>query len=175
VVDETSRAADVVRRVRSLFSKADYVRESTDLNELVEDLVGLLREDAIRRGVSIQCVLAEGLPQLNVDSVQIQQVVLNLAINGMEAMSSITGLKVLNIETAFHESAEVLVAVRDHGAGIPEAVRDRVFEPFFTTKQEGTGMGLAICRSIVEAHGGRIWAESSPQGTLFQFALKTDL
>ncbi len=175
VVDETSRAADVVRRVRSLFSKADYVRESTDLNELVEDLVGLLREDAIRRGVSIQCVLAEGLPQLNVDSVQIQQVVLNLAINGMEAMSSITGLKVLNIETAFHESAEVLVAVRDHGAGIPEAVRARVFEPFFTTKQEGTGMGLAICRSIVEAHGGRIWAESSPQGTLFQFALKTDL
>ncbi len=90
-------------------------------------------------------------------------------------MSSVTGSRGLNIETAINKPGEVLVAVRDHGAGIPEAVRDRVFEPFFTTKQEGMGMGLAICRSIVEAHGGRIWAESSTEGTVFQFVLKTDL
>jgi PAS domain S-box-containing protein len=174
VVDETSRAADVVSRVRSLFSKSDYVREPTDVNELVEELVGLLREDAIRRGVSIQCALAKGLPRLNADSVQIQQVVLNLAVNGMEAMEGSAGLKLLEIATSTHELDEVLISVRDHGAGIPEPLRARVFEPFFTTKEEGTGMGLAICRSIVEEHGGRIWAESTEQGTVFRFVLKTN-
>lgn len=174
VVDETSRAADVVSRVRSLFSKSDYVREPSDVNELVEQLVGLLREDAIRRGVSIQCSLAKGLPQIKIDSVQIQQVVLNLAVNGMDAMEGSAGAKILEFATAGHEADEILVSVRDHGTGIPEAVRARVFEPFFTTKEEGTGMGLAICRSIVEEHGGRIWAESAGHGTVFHFVLKAN-
>jgi PAS domain S-box-containing protein len=174
VVDETSRAADVMRRVRSLFSKTDYVREPTNLNELIEELAVLLREDAIRRTVSIQTNLAKGLPLLVVDSVQIQQVVLNLAMNGMEAMSSSPEPKLLGISTELAGPDEVRVCVRNTGACIPQSVRERMFEPFFTTKQGGTGMGLAICRSIVEEHGGRISSESSAQGTVFQFVLKTN-
>ena len=175
VVDETSRAADVLNRVRSLFSKTDYVREPTDLNELIEQLAGLLREDAIRNGIQIKLSLSNGLPKLEADSVQIQQVVLNLAINGMEAMSSVQGPRLLEIGTARSGPDEVLVFVKDSGPGIVESVRARIFEPFFTTKEQGTGMGLAICRSIVEEHGGRIWAGRSDAGTVFQFVLKTNL
>lgn len=174
VVEETSRAADVVRRVRSLFSKTDYVREPTNLNDLIEDLSVLLREDAIRRGVSIKLSLAPDLPTINVDSVQIQQVLLNLAMNGMEAMSALSGLKFLEIATALQNPEEILIVVKDCGAGIADSVRARMFEPFFTTKQEGTGMGLAVCRSIVEAHGGRIWAERPEQGSALQFVLKVN-
>lgn len=174
VVDESSRAADVVSRVRSLFSKSDYVREPTDLNELIEDLAGLLREDAIRNGISIKLSLARGIPKLEADAVQIQQVMLNLAINSMEAMFPVQGPRVLEIATALSSPQEVLVSVKDSGPGIAESVRARVFEPFFTTKQQGTGMGLAICRSIVEEHGGRIWAEQTGAGTVFQFVLKTN-
>lgn len=171
-VEETARAADVVRRVRSLFSKTDYVREPTNLNDLIEDLSGLLREDAIRRGVSIKLSLAQDLPIINIDSVQIQQVLLNLAMNGLEAMSAFPGPKLLEISTALLHPEEILVVVKDCGAGIADSVRARIFEPFFTTKQEGTGMGLAVCRSIVEAHGGRIWAEQPDQGASLQFVLR---
>ncbi len=174
IVDESSRAADVVRRVRSLFSKSDYVRTPTDLNKLIEELARFLREEAIRNGISIELSLAKDLPKLEVDAVQIQQVVLNLAINGMEAMSALQGRKVLEIATARNGPEEVTVAVKDCGPGFSEAIRDRIFEPFFTTKQEGTGMGLAICRSIVEEHGGRIWTEQSDPGTVFQVVLKTN-
>ena len=175
VVDQTSRAADVMRRVRSLFSKSDYVREETDLNRVIQELAVLLREDAIRRKVSIQMNLAKSLPLIVVDSVQIQQVVLNLAMNGLEAMASLTQPKLLGISTEPEGPDEVSVSVSNTGGAIPETVREHMFEPFFTTKPGGTGMGLAICRSIVEEHGGRIWAESSPEGTVFQFVLKTNL
>jgi len=171
VVEETTRAGDVVKRVRSLLSKTDYVRNPTDLNGVIRDLVQVLRDDAIRRGVSIKLSLAENLPELEIDAVQIQQVLLNLAINGMEAMNDVAVPKVLEISTKVIGD-EVVSSVADHGPGLSERVKKSMFEPFFTTKPEGTGMGLSICWSIIEAHDGRIWAEESDQGTVFQFALK---
>jgi PAS domain S-box-containing protein len=172
IVQETTRAANVVGRVRSLFSKTDYVRETADLNSLVVDLARLLRDDAIRRGVSIRLRLAEELPKLEIDPVQIQQVLLNLALNGMEAMAEIGGTKVLEICTKINGPNEIAASVKDRGPGFSERVKNNMFDPFFTTKPEGTGMGLAICRSIIEAHDGRIWATQSEQGTEFQFVLK---
>lgn len=172
IVQESTRAANVVRRVRSLLSKTDYVREFTDLNSVILDLAQLLRDDAIRRSVSIHLRLAEALPKVEVDPVQIQQVLLNLAINGMEAMAEINGEKVLEIGTQLQGSDEIQASVTDHGPGFSERVKSKMFEPFFTSKPEGTGMGLAICRSIIEAHDGRIWSEQSEQGTMFRFTLK---
>jgi C4-dicarboxylate-specific signal transduction histidine kinase len=172
IVQETTRAANVVRRVRALFSKTDYVREPTDLNSLIVDLVRLLRDDAIRRDVSIKLRLAENLPKLSIDPVQIQQVLLNLAMNGMEAMTEIDGPRVLEIATYVLAPDEIAASVVDRGCGFPERVKGSMFDPFFTTKPEGTGMGLAICRSTIEEHDGRIWAEQSEQGTVFQFVLK---
>jgi PAS domain S-box-containing protein len=172
VVNETARAGKVLRRVRSLFSRTDDVREPTDLNGLIVDLAELLRDDAIRRGVSIRLQLGDDLPKLRIDPVQIQQVLLNLSINGMEAMTDIDCQKILVIRTSAIGSEEVVASVTDRGRGYSERARISMFEPFFTTKPEGTGMGLAICRSIVEAHNGRIWTERSEEGTVFQFILK---
>jgi PAS domain S-box-containing protein len=172
VIQETARAANVVSRVRSLGSKTDYVREATDLNALIVNLARLLRDDAIRRGVSIKLRLAENLPKLEIDPVQIQQVLLNFAINGMEAMTKTDGPKVIEIGTQLHGAGEISASVTDRGPGFSERVKLNMFEPFFTTKPEGTGMGLAICRSIIEAHDGRIWAEQSERGTVFKFTLK---
>jgi PAS domain S-box-containing protein len=172
IVQETTRAAEVVRRVRSLFSKTDYVRQSTDVNALVEEIARLLRDDAIRRSVSLKLSLAEQLPLLQADPLQIQQVLLNLATNGMDAMANKVGPKMLEISTGRRGPNEVLVSVSDCGTGFPEQVRARMFEPFFTTKDEGIGMGLAICRSIIEAHNGQIWSERSDEKTVFSFVLK---
>jgi C4-dicarboxylate-specific signal transduction histidine kinase len=172
IVQEATRAANVVRRVRSLFSKSDYVRQTIDLNRLILDLTQLLRDDAIRRSVSIKLRLAEDLPKLQIDPVQIQQVLLNLAINGMEAMTEIDGPRLLEITTTALGTGEIAAAVKDRGPGFSETVKASMFDPFFTTTPEGTGMGLAICRSIIEEHDGRIWAEQSEHGTVFQFVLK---
>ena len=172
VVEETTRAANVVRRVRSLLGKADSVRESTDLNGLIVELARLLRDDAVRRGVLIKLQLTESLPNLEIDPVQIQQVLLNLAMNGMEAMMDTDAPRVLEICTKEVKREEVAVSVRDCGSGFSERVKLSMFEPFFTTKAEGTGIGLSICRSIIEAHDGRIWAERTEYGTVFEFALK---
>jgi len=171
IEQESTRAAKVVSRVRSLFSKADVVREASDLNEMILELVGLLREDAIRRGVSVKLQLADGLPRVSVDPVQIQQVLLNLAINGMEAMAEIDGEKVLEMRTEVLNAKEIAASVKDCGPGFSEQVKRRMFEAFFTTKATGTGMGLAICRSIVESHDGRIRAEHTEAGTVLQFVL----
>jgi PAS domain S-box-containing protein len=172
VVHDSSRASAVVSRVRSLFSKTDYVRESTDLNRLIVELARLLRDDAIRRGVSIELRLEENLPVLKIDPVQIQQVLLNLATNGMDAMIDNKEARVLKICSAMQGTDEIKVTVQDCGPGFDETIQRRLFEPFFTTKPEGTGMGLAICRSIIEAHDGRIWAARSKEGTLFQFVIR---
>ena len=161
-------------RVRSLFSKADHVREATDLNRLILDLARLLRDDAIRRGVSIELQLGENLPPLKVDPVQIQQVLLNLATNGMDAMAESSGERVLKISSGIEGAGTVKVDVQDRGRGFDENTKARLFEPFFTTKLEGTGMGLAICRSIIEAHDGRIWATQSEGGAVFHFVLRAE-
>jgi hypothetical protein len=174
IVRDSTRAAEVLSRVRSLFSKSDYIRESTDLNRLIVDLARLIRDDAMRRGASIKLRLEDNLPHLKLDPVQIQQVLLNLATNGLEAMIDSNRPRVLEISTSMNGNSTVSVSVEDRGPGFDEQIRGRLFEPFFTTKPEGTGMGLAICRSIIEAHDGRICAMQSEQGAIFQFILKVD-
>ena len=171
IVRECTRASAVVSRVRSLFTKSEYVREPTDLNALIRELARLIRDDAIRRNVSIKLRLSEGLPKLSVDRVQIQQLLLNLATNGMDSMSELDGTRELEISSEILAEEQVLVSVRDTGAGLDGETKLRMFEPFFTTKPAGTGMGLSICRSIIEAHQGRIWADCLPQGTVFHFTL----
>jgi len=171
IVRESTRASEVVSRVRSIFTKGEYVRESTDLNALIRDLTRLMRDDAIRYHVSFKLNLSERIPHLEIDAVQIQQVLLNLARNGIEAMAASSGVRELQIRSEMQTAEEVLVTVQDSGAGLDERTRARIFEPFFTTKPEGTGMGLSICRSIIEAHRGRIWAEPLTRGTSFHFTL----
>jgi signal transduction histidine kinase len=161
--------------VRSLFTKAEYIREPTDLNGLIRDLARLMRDDAIRRNVSVKLHLSDDIPQLKLDPVQIQQVLLNLARNGMDAMAESDGTRELEIASEMPNSDEVMVIVRDSGVGLDNETRARVFEPFFTTKPEGTGMGLSICRSIIEAHEGRIWAEPLPNGAAFHFTLRSNV
>jgi PAS domain S-box-containing protein len=172
IISESTRAGAVLGRVRSLFSKSDYVREKTDLNKLIVDLAGMLRDDAIRRGVSIKVRLDENVPMIMLDPVQIQQVLLNLIVNGMESMAAVQKPKLLEIASTLCGSDEITVAVSDSGPGFSDQDRERMFEPFFTTKPEGTGMGLAICRSIIEAHDGRIWVARSEGGAIFQFVLR---
>lgn len=173
IVRESTRASAVVSRVRALFRKDVQVRESTDINRLIHDLVRLLRDEAIRREVSIRLELAGNLPRLEIDPVQIQQVMLNLAINGMDAMMDSSAPRELAIRSQKHSDNEVLVAVEDRGPGVAEEIAGQVFDPFFSTKPQGTGMGLAICRSIVEAHDGRLWLTRSARGgAVFQFTVR---
>jgi PAS domain S-box-containing protein len=171
IVRECTRASAVVSRVRSLFTRSEYVREPTDINALIRELARLIRDDAIRRNVSIKLRLGTGIPLLNVDRVQIQQVLLNMAMNGMDALSESEGARELEISSEVSAPDEVMVTVRDTGAGFAEGVKTRMFDPFFTTKPAGTGMGLSICRSIIEAHRGRIWADSLARGAAFHFTL----
>jgi PAS domain S-box-containing protein len=173
IVRDSTRASQVVGRVRSLFSRTDYVREPTDLNGMIRELTRLLRDEAMRRRVGITLQLSEGLPCVSIDRVQIQQLLLNLAVNGMEVMASVESGRLLEILTAVSSDNEVQVTVRDHGIGLSDETRAHMFEPFFTTKQGGTGMGLAICRSIIEEHDGHIWAESLNDGTAIHFTLRT--
>lgn len=173
IIQESTRAAVVVSRVRSLFRKDAQVREVTCINHLIQELTRLLRDEAIRNDVSIRLVLASDPPRLEMDPVQIQQVILNLAMNGMDAMKLVAKPRELIIRTERRSASEILVAVEDHGPGIALENAARMFQPFFSTKPQGTGMGLAICRSIVEAHDGKIWAENSVRGgATLQFTVR---
>jgi len=174
IVAESSRASAVVSRVRALFSNEAHRREWSDVNRLINEFSRLLRDEAIRRKVSIRLLLAPDLPLAEIDPVQIQQVLLNLAINGMDAMNGAPFPHELVIRSLRRSDNQLLVSIHDHGCGIAAPILPRIFEPFFSTKPQGTGIGLAICRSIVEAHDGRLWAENSPQGgAVFQFTLPT--
>jgi hypothetical protein len=173
IIQESTRASAVVARVRAMFRKEAHFRESADMNLLIQDLERLLREETIRRNVSIKLTLANNLPHLELDPVQIQQVLLNLVTNGMDAMIDVSGLRELEIRSELLGDNEIRVTVEDHGKGLTPEAEAKMFEPFFSTKTDGTGMGLAICRSIIEAHDGRIWAAKSPKGgTMFHFALR---
>jgi hypothetical protein len=173
IVQESTRAGAVVARVRSLFRKDATIREATDLTSLIVDLVRLLRDEIIRRNVSIKLVLAESLPQADLDPVQIQQVLLNLVTNGMDAMERTSEQRSLTIRTDRVAENEIRVTVEDRGPGINSETARRMFDPFFSTKPQGTGMGLAICRSIVEAHDGRIWVtESIGGGAAIHFTIR---
>jgi PAS domain S-box-containing protein len=177
IVQESTRASTVVRRVRSLFSNDEPVRVESDLNLLVEDSARLLRDEAIREGVRIELQLAPELGRARVDPIQIQQVIMNIAKNAVEAMRAVPGERVLSIATATHAGpkAGIAIMLADTGPGIqPEVMKD-VFEPFFSTKKHGTGIGLAICRSIVEAHSGHISVRNRPTGgAYFQFTIPAE-
>ncbi|HMG87966.1 MAG TPA: ATP-binding protein [Terracidiphilus sp.] len=173
IVQESTRASSVVKRVRALFRKEGTERQTVDLNPLIQELARLLRDEAIRRGVGIRVVLDRNLPKIEGDSVQIQQVLLNLATNAMDAMTAVTGSREVTIHSERRGADEVLITVDDVGPGISPEIVSRIFEPFFSTKEQGTGMGLAICRSVVEAHDGRIWVENrNPAGARFRFTLR---
>jgi PAS domain S-box-containing protein len=173
VVGDADRAAVIVDRIRDHIKKAPPRKHRFDLNEAINEVIVLARTAIANNGVSVQTHLTEGLAPVEGDRVQLQQVFLNLILNAAEALSTVDeGARELLISTEQTRTNGVLVAVRDSGPGIdPEHIK-RVFEAFYTTKSRGMGMGLSICRSIIDAHGGRLWAEANePRGTVFQFTL----
>jgi PAS domain S-box-containing protein len=173
IISDGARASEVIWRLRALSKKTEPERVPLDLNDIIDDVIPLIQREVINHGVWLRLDLAPELPPVLGDRVQLQQVIINLLINGIQAMASVTvGPRELIIRSRRHEADMVLVAVQDSGIGVaPENVA-RLFNAFFTTKRDGMGMGLSICRSIVEAHGGRIWASGNTgPGATFQFAL----
>jgi signal transduction histidine kinase len=176
VVRDAGRAGSVIGRVRALIKKVPQRLEALDVNEAILEVIEVTRSELVRNNVSLQTELANGLPRIPGDRIQLQQIVLNLVMNGVEAMTDAeAGSRDLLISTAEDEANGVLVAVRDSGPGLKAESLDHLFDAFYTTKPSGMGMGLAICRSIVEVHGGRIWATPNvPQGASFHFSLPVD-
>jgi PAS domain S-box-containing protein len=169
--DSTTRAEEIITRVRSLFQKAAPRRECTDVNVVVREIVSVLRGEAYRHAVTLRTDLAADLPSVMADRVQIQQVLMNLIVNGIDAMKSADALRDLTIATRGERGACV-VSVTDTGPGLPKEHANRIFDAFVTTKVDGTGMGLAISRSIIESHGGKLWAEAcTGRGAAFHFTL----
>jgi two-component system, LuxR family, sensor kinase FixL len=165
IVADDHRASDVIRRLRELLRKSKVPPVSLDLNVLIDGVVELLRSDAIRRDVSITVDLDPALPLVKADRVQLQQVILNLVINAMDAVNERNGSdRIVIVRTARDNEHTVHVAVEDTGSGLEPGTETKVFEAFYTTKSDGMGMGLSIARSIVAAHGGRIWAVNNPMG-----------
>jgi signal transduction histidine kinase len=176
IVNDADRAGDVVDRIGSLVKKAPPRKEVVDLNAAILEVTAITHSEALKTGVTVGTQLAGELPRIQGDRVQLQQVMLNLIVNAIQSMSGVEdGNRELNISTASIEPEGVCVAVRDTGPGLrPESLL-RLFEPFYTTKPDGMGMGLSICRSIIEAHGGRLWAtRREPRGALFQFTIPAD-
>ena len=176
IVNDTDRASDVVDRIGSLIKKAPPRKEVVDLNAAILEVTALTHGEAVKTGVTVGTQLADDLPRIQCDRVQLQQVMLNLIVNAIQSMSGVEdGNRELHISTARIEPEGVCVAVRDTGHGLRPESLPRLFEPFYTTKPDGMGMGLSICRSIIEAHGGRLWATScEPRGALFQFTIPAD-
>jgi two-component system sensor kinase FixL len=173
VLRDGERASGVIQRIRGLLAKTPPQTKEIDLNNLILQVLDLLQTDLRLRDVGVQTELAAGPAPCVGDMVQLQQVLLNLVVNGSEAMSEVTGRpKILVVGSRAGANGEGVVFVRDHGVGLDQDTADKIFDPFFTTKDKGMGMGLAICRSIVEAHGGRLWAEPAEAGgAIFQFTL----
>jgi PAS domain S-box-containing protein len=172
VVKDAVRAAEIIGRIRSFFTKGSSQPELVNVNELIEGMIALLRSEAARHSISTRAELSGGLPQIMGDRVQLQQVLMNLMINGIEAMKDVDGPRELSIKSESAQREELMVSVSDTGVGLPPQQADQIFNAFFTTKHDGTGMGLRISRSIVESHGGRLWAsDNSPRGASFHLTL----
>jgi C4-dicarboxylate-specific signal transduction histidine kinase len=173
IVGDADRAGGIIDRIRDQIKKAPARNDRFDLNQAIEEVIGLAQGKIAENGVSVQARLASGLAPVHGDRVQLQQVVLNLILNAVEAMSSAeAGERELLISTEQSQANGTLVAVRDSGPGIDPECLESVFEAFYTTKSGGLGMGLSICRTIIEAHSGRLWASANlPRGASFQFAL----
>jgi PAS domain S-box-containing protein len=171
-VENATRAADIMNRIRSQFQKGSLNRELVDVNEVIRETIALLQSEATQSNISVQSQLAADLPQIMGDRLQLQQVTMNLIANSIDAMKDVDGPRELSIKSQRTEEEQLQVSVSDTGIGLPPQQADQIFNPFFTTKPHGTGMGLRISRSIVESHGGRLWAvENSPRGARFCFAL----
>jgi signal transduction histidine kinase len=169
IVQDGTRATEIIDRLRALYTKAPTVREAVNLNEAVREMAILLRDAANRHAVSIRTHLASNLPDISADRVQLQQVLMNLMLNGIEAMNDTDG--VLTVISAMDDDT-VRISVSDTGVGLPAENDGRVFDAFFTTKPHGSGMGLSISRTIIESHGGRIWATGNDgRGATFHFSL----
>jgi PAS domain S-box-containing protein len=173
IINDGNRASEVIRRVRALANKTDIEKVPLDINDVVREVVALVQGQLVSHQVSLRLELASALPMILGDRVQLQQVMINLMMNGMEAMQSVTDRpRELVIRSRQDGTRQVLVSVTDCGVGISAENADRLFTAFFTTKSGGMGMGLSICRSIMEAHGGQLWATANvPHGATFQFTL----
>jgi PAS domain S-box-containing protein len=173
IVKDVTRAAEIISRIRLLFNKGAVERELIDVNEVIREMIVLLNTEAARHSIFVRTELARDLPQIMGDRVQLQQVIMNLIMNSVDAMKDVNGMHELAIKSQRGENEELLLSVSDTGMGLPPQ-REQIFNAFFTTKAHGTGMGLAISRSIVESHGGRMWAgDNAPRGARFFLALPT--
>src|SRR6266404_3087739 len=172
IVKDSTRAADIISRIRLQFKKVSWQRELVDVNEVIREMIVLLQSEAMRYNISVRTDLAADLPQIMGDRVQLQQVTMNLIINSIDAMKEVDGTREIAIKSQRAENEQIQVSVSDTGIGLPPQQVDQIFNAFFTTKPHGTGMGLRISRSIIESHGGRLWAaDNSSHGASFYFAL----
>jgi signal transduction histidine kinase len=176
MVKDVTRAADIISRIRLLFKKGESQRELLDVNEVIREMIVLLHDEATRHLIAIQTELAEDLPKVKADRVLLQQVFMNLMLNGIEAMRDANAAGELTIKSQRAEDGQLLISIGDTGAGLPADQPDQIFDAFFTTKPQGTGMGLPISRSIVESHGGRLWATpNGARGATFRFTLPCEV
>jgi PAS domain S-box-containing protein len=172
IVNDGKRAAEIISRIRLLFKKGTPERELLDVSEVIREMIVLLRGETTRYSIPVRTELAADLPQVMGDRVQLQQVLMNLIMNSIDAMKDVNGTRELVIKSQRSENEQVLVSVSDTGAGLPPQQAEQIFDAFFTTKPHGTGMGLRISRSIIESHGGRLWAaDNSPRGASFYLTL----
>jgi signal transduction histidine kinase len=173
VVRDADRANDIVGRMRDHIKKAPPRKERFDLNEAISEVIDMMRSAIAKNGIALSTRLMDGLVPVWGDRVQLQQVVVNLILNALDAMSSVeSGPRELSIRTEQSQTGGILVAVGDSGPGIAPGTLERVFEPFYTTKTSGVGMGLSICQTIINGHGGRLWVDANgPRGAVFKFTL----
>jgi C4-dicarboxylate-specific signal transduction histidine kinase len=176
IIQEGTRAGAVINRIRALFKKDGSPRDWVSINEIIQELMVLLRHEAISRQITIQTDLDPAIPKIKGDRVQLQQVILNLMMNGMDAMdNTAVPRKQLFVRSGTDGTSAISVCIEDQGAGVDPETGDKLFDPFFTTKSNGIGMGLSISRSIIEAHEGRLWAEPcSKGGSIFQFTIPVE-
>ena len=164
IIQDGTRAGDVLDRIRALFKNEALAKAPLDINQVLEEVTWFVREEAINRGIEMRTALAAGLPQITADRVQLQQVILNLVMNGMDALVEKADHKEIVISTRTNSNSHIVVSVEDSGVGFTAESVEQLFEPFFTTKSHGIGLGLSISRSIAEAHAGRLWAEPRAAG-----------
>jgi signal transduction histidine kinase len=175
LVTDVTRASDLISRISSLFKKDVPQRELVDVGELIREMIAILHSEAARYSISIRSNIANGLPKMLVDRVGLQQVLLNLMLNGIEAMKDMATRGKLSVTARKHSIHQLVIAVTDMGVGLKPGQAEQIFNAFVTSKPQGTGMGLAISRSIIESHGGRLWATpNAGPGATFQFTLPVE-
>jgi len=174
IVKDGTRAADIISRIRLLFKKGIPEWELVDVNQVIREMIALLRIEAARHDILVGTELATDVPQVMVDRVQLQQVLMNLIMNSIDAMKDLDGTREVTIKSQRTGNEHILLSVIDTGVGLPVQQADQIFEAFFTTKVQGIGMGLSVSRSIIESHGGRLWAgDNHPRGASFYITLPT--